>query len=62
MTFAEAIPILLKGTALRRRAWFSWEYIQIAKDDDGNSLLTIFTEINALSEGDVEADDWEVVE
>lgn len=60
MTFAEIIPTLLKGTALRRRTWFSWEYIQIAKDDDGNSLLTIFTEINTLSKRDVEADDWEV--
>lgn len=61
MTFVEIIPSLINGIPLRRMAWFSWEYIQIAKDSDGNSLLTIHTEIGTLSESDVEADDWEVM-
>lgn len=61
MTFAEIIPPLINGIPLRRMAWFSWEYIQIAKDADGNSLLTIHTEIGTLSKRDVEADDWEIM-
>lgn len=61
MTFAEIIPPLINGIRLRRRTWFSWEYIQIAKDADGNSLLTIHTEIGTLSKRDIEADDWEIV-
>lgn len=61
MTFTEIIPLLLKGIPLRRRTWFIWEFIQIAKDDDGNSLLTIHTEIGTLSKRDVEADDWEIM-
>ena len=62
MTFAEIIPPLINGIRLRRRTWFIWEFIQIAKDADGNSLLTIHTEIGTLSKRDVEATDWEVVE
>jgi hypothetical protein len=61
MTFAKTIPLLLDGTPLRRRAWFVWEFIQIAKDSDGNSLLIIHTEIGTLSKRDVEADDWEIM-
>ena len=61
MTFAEIIPPLINGIRLRRRTWFLWEYIQIAKDADGNSLLTIHTEIGTLSKRDVEADDWEIM-
>ncbi len=61
MTFAETIPLLLEGIPLRRRAWFVWEFIQIAKDADGNSLLAIHTEIGTLSKRDVEADDWEIM-
>lgn len=61
MTFVETIPLLLDGTPLRRRTWFSWEYIQIAKDSDGNSLLAIHTEIGTLSKRDIEADDWVIV-
>ena len=61
MTFADTIPILLNGTALRRRTWFSWEFIQIAKDADENSMLIIHTEIGTLSKRDVEADDWEIM-
>ena len=61
MTFAETIPLLLEEIPLRRRSWFVWEFIQIARDSDGNSLLTIHTVIETLSKRDIEADDWEIM-